>query len=160
AVILVQYENSQRLWKNGDDNWMRYLFDKLSKKEVAPSLDDFGRLAVSFVTFNYDRSLEHFLCKSLQSRYAKPEAECAPIVDRMVIHVHGRLGYLPWQTGTGQRQYEAVLTRDVLEMCVESIKIMDEDLPVGPDSDFERVHVIMQKADAVYYLGFGYGDKN
>lgn len=53
AVILVSKELSGNLW-GGDANWMRYLFQHLNVP-----FEDFDAIPVSFITFNYDRSLEH-----------------------------------------------------------------------------------------------------
>jgi hypothetical protein len=98
AVILIREEISSKLWGFVEANWMRYLFSRLG----APPFERFHEIPVSFITFNYDRSLEHFLCTTLQNRYGKTEAQCAAVLERIpIIHLHGRLGYLPWEKGEG-----------------------------------------------------------
>jgi hypothetical protein len=58
AVILVSKEVPGNLWSGGnvpaggDANWMRYMFSRLN----AP-FERFHEIPVSFITFNYDRSL-------------------------------------------------------------------------------------------------------
>jgi len=156
AVILVKYEASDRLWDFRDDNWMRYLFSRLN----AP-FESFDEIPVSFITFNYDRSLEHFLFTTLRNRYGKTEEECAAVLERIqIIHLHGRLGYLPWEKGEGRRPYDAVINRDVLDTCIKNIKVVHEDIKDGRDKDFARAFDLMQKAECIYYLGFGYGRVN
>jgi hypothetical protein len=156
AVILVAHEASDRLWEFRADNWMRYLFSRLN----AP-FERFHEIPVSFITFNYDRSLEHFLCTALQSKYGKTEEECAAVLERIpIIHLHGRLGYLPWERGEGHRPYSAVMNRDVMDICIKNIKVVHEDPKDGRDKDFERAHELMQNAEAIYHLGFGYGPLN
>src|SRR5262249_27624056 len=97
AVILIAQEAPDRLWSFEDANWMRYLFSRLNTP-----FESFHEIPVSFITFNYDRSLEHFLCTALQNRYGKTEVECAAVLERIpIIHLHGRLGYLPWEKEEG-----------------------------------------------------------
>ena len=156
AVILVSRETPDNLWSFEDANWMRYMFSRLN----AP-FESFHEIPVSFITFNYDRSLEYFLCTTLQYRYGKTEAECAAVLERIpIIHLHGRLGYLPWEKGEGRRSYDDVLNREVMDICIKNIKVVHEDPKDGRDKDFERAYELMQNAEAIYYLGFGYGPVN
>jgi hypothetical protein len=156
ALLLVGHEASDRLWDFRDDNWMRYLFTRLNT-----TFESFHEIPVSFITFNYDRSLEHFLCTALQNRYGKTEAECAAVLESIqIIHLHGRLGYLPWEKGEGQRPYDATINRDVLKICIKNIKVVHEDIKDGRDKDFARAFDLMQNAECIYYLGFGYGPVN
>ena len=155
AVILVSKEVSGNLW-SGDANWMRYLFQRLNVP-----FEDFDAIPVSFITFNYDRSLEHFLYTALRHKYGKTEAECAAMLERIpIIHLHGRLGYLPWEKGKDRRPYDQVMNRLVLDMCINNIKVVHEDPKDGRDKDFERAYELMQKAECIYYLGFGFGAVN
>src|SRR5260221_8834278 len=53
---------------------------------------------VSFVIFNYDRCVEHFLYYSLQNYYRLTEQEAAQLLERLTItHPYGAVGRLPWQ---------------------------------------------------------------
>ena len=156
ASVLVQHEAPANLWSFENNNWMRYLFSRLNT-----SFDQLHEIPVSFITFNYDRSLEHFLCTSLQNKYGKTEAECAAVLERIpIIHLHGRLGYLPWEKGEGRRPYDSVMNRGVMDICIKNIKVVHEDIKDGRDKDFERAHELMQNAECIYHLGFGYGPVN
>jgi len=105
--------------------------------------------------------LEHFLCTTLQNRYGNTEAECAAVLKRLtIIHLHGRLGYLPWEEGEGRRPYDGVITREALDICIKNIKVVHEDIKDGRDRDFERARELMRQAECIYYLGFGYGPVN
>lgn len=74
------------------DHWYQYLVNELATE----SWDTFDPSWLSVVTFNYERSLEIFLCTSLREKYGRSEAE---IVDRLraikFVHVYGSLGS-PW----------------------------------------------------------------
>jgi hypothetical protein len=156
AIMLIQQEVTERLWKF-NDNWMRYLFGRMR----TVSFDEFMGNNVSFVTFNYDRSLEHFLFTSLRNTYGQNEDTCAGMVrDHIpVIHLHGQLGHLPWQSTNG-RGYDQEISVRVIKLCVSEIKVVHEDIEDGRDKDFSRAKQLIAVADHVYCLGFGYGSKN
>jgi len=157
AAKLISYETSEMLWRRDPSNWMLYLFDKMRTL----SLEEFANNKVSFITFNFDRSLEHFLCTSLQHSYRGSVEECAEALKAIpIIHLHGRLGYLPWQ-GEPSRPYVSTVTRPPeLEMCVEGIKLVHEEVQDGRDKEFEKAKDLMNAADKVYFLGFGFGQTN
>jgi len=158
AMLLVQHEADDRLWSFDDANWMRYLFDRMR----AP-FDKFGQNPVSFLTFNYDRSLEHFLCTSLQALFGKSESACAEVLRGIpIIHLHGRLGYLPWEgkDKTRSRQYNHEMNRVDMEICCREIKVVHEDISDGRDEDFRAARKLLEGADQIYFLGFGYGSIN
>ena len=156
SAILVSCEQAPNLWVDEETNWMIYMFDRLNRP-----FTELKRLPISFVTFNYDRSLEHFLYRTIQSRYGKSEAECASVLDHIpIIHPHGRLGYLPWQEGKGKRSYEPAIGSDIIETCVENIKVVHEGIDTPRDKEFEQARDLLQKAESIYYLGFGYGSQN
>ena len=88
AIELLKREIFDGLW-TAPQNWMQYLYGKMS----TPRLEDFARNAVGFVTYNYDRTLETFLHKSLMNTYGKNQEECEAALARIgIIHLHGRLG--------------------------------------------------------------------
>ena len=83
------------------DSWYQYLMGKLS----VSSPDEFTKNKLAIVTFNYDRSIEHYLFTTLKHRYDLQDKECADLVSKIpIIHVHGSLGNLPWQ-GYPSRPY-------------------------------------------------------
>jgi hypothetical protein len=93
AFELLSRENLEIMWSS-NRNWMKYLYQRM----VTPTLEEFSQNEVGFITYNYDRTLEQFLHTSLMNTYDKDEASCAAILNGLpIIHLHGRLGYLPWQ---------------------------------------------------------------
>ena len=73
---------------------MQYLYQHLA----VPTLEEFHQNDVGFITYNYDRTLEQFMLTALANTYGKDETTCAEILAHIpIIHLHGRLGYLPWQ---------------------------------------------------------------
>ncbi len=150
ACALAPLENEGSLFDPTKRNhWYRYLFNKMQ----ADSLGEFGNNKISFITFNYDRSLEHFLFVSLKHSYGRSDAETAEVLRTIpIIHVYGQLGkYLPLDK-TG-RQYGNQVDSGVISRCVAEIKIAHESASGGT---FSKAHEVLGQAEKVCFLGFGY----
>lgn len=125
------------------------------------AFEEFENNQVAFVTFNYDRSLEYFFAKAMAASYGKKIEECSQILSAFIpiIHLHGRLGYLPWEK-EGSRDFNDTRDARTVEMCVKNIKIVHEDIADGRDKDFERANKLINEAERVTFLGMGYGETN
>jgi hypothetical protein len=125
------------------------------------ALEEFPQNAVSFITYNYDRSLEHFLHTSLMNTYGKDEKNCAAVIAKMGIkHLHGRLGYLPWQSDKNVIPFGAeIIDARTMDICQREIRIVHEDI-ADRDIDFNIARRMLHDAQRVYFMGFGYGAKN
>jgi hypothetical protein len=159
ATLLVGREASVPLWQpENEKNWMRYLFNLMMS-----SFDKFGDNPVAFITFNYDRSLEYFLFESIRNTFGKPPEECAKVLEKIpIIHLHGRLGFLPWEGKYSNvtREYAPQIDPDTIGVCMRNIKVIHEDISDGRDKDFERAKTLLRAAEVVFYLGFGFGRLN
>ena len=76
-----------------------------------------------------------------------------------IIHLHGRLGYLPWEHPTG-RDFNTVIDEEVLRKCIDQIKIIHEDITDGRDADFEKAKRLLEWAEKIYFMGFGFNNLN
>jgi hypothetical protein len=93
--------------------------------------------------------------------YGASEEDCAKVLGwNRIIHLHGRLGYLPWQGQKSSRPYMHQISPQILDMCVRGIKLVHEELGDGRDKDFESAKSLMRAAGKVYFLGFGFGQLN
>src|SRR5258708_38955318 len=91
AIALIQCENEPHLFKRDGKSWYEYLFNQLNTQ-----FEDFGRNQLKILTFNYDRSLEHFLFTALKNASGTSVGDCAGKLKTMqIIHLHGDLGPLP-----------------------------------------------------------------
>jgi hypothetical protein len=150
AYFLIKKENHAHL--SGD--WYAYLMDRLTRET---SFKEFIKNQVAFITFNYDRSLEQFLFTTLCARYGKTDAEVAALVNQVkIVHVHGTLGSLPWQSADKSRPYSTSTTEQFVRMAANGIKIVGEDSSV----EFEAARGLMQGAERIALLGFGYHSVN
>jgi hypothetical protein len=156
AFELLKRESHNVLW-GANGNWMQYLYAKM----ITRTLEEFGRNAVSFITYNYDRTLEHFLHVSLMNSYGKHEVECKnALANIAIIHLHGRLGYLPWQ-----RERDAVpfaqnpMAPQVVEACLRELRIVHESIE-DRNVEFKEARRLIREAKRLYFLGFGWAPQN
>jgi hypothetical protein len=156
TLLLIPRENEKSLFDRPFDehSWYQYLFEKLR----APSFDEFVGNNLSIITFNYDRSIEHYLFTVLKHRYNKSDEECAKILSNIpIIHVHGSLGSLPWQDASG-RPYSPMYTINEIKAASGQIKVIPEQEDTS--AEFKVSFEIMNTASEIYFLGFGYHTDN
>ena len=147
AISLIARESEKKLFQHEEQSWYHYLFNKLNTK-----FDEFGKNKLSILTFNYDRSLEHFLFSGLRHAYGKPDVECAAMLREIpIIHLHGTIGNLP-HFGKPCRAYDETLNPETLKLATEGIKIVHE----GIEDDFTVAKQILSESTYICFLGFGY----
>jgi hypothetical protein len=156
ATVLCECEQENNLFV-GEENWYTYLLDRMT--EGTP-LNRLNEHQVSFVTFNYDRSLEHHLYSTLCSRYQTSKEAVAEVVKKIpIIHVHGQLGYLPWQNPEVSHHVEyGDKTPGAIRLAANGIKIITENMDHSPD--FRNAQEYIGAARRIGILGFGYHDVN
>jgi hypothetical protein len=140
---------------HGRDNWYEYFFNKLNAR-----FEDFSRNSVAVLTFNYDRSLEHYLFTALTNSYRKTAKECAQVVRSIpIVHLYGQLGELPQlaKDGTGVA-FGAPMSVDTWSKAANGIKIIHE--AVTDEQPFKQAQDLLRNARRVCFLGFGYNQTN
>ena len=157
SFLLMAKEQPDALWNFNANNWMRYLYERMR----VPTLEEFAQNEVAFITFNFDRSLDNFLFESLKRTFGATNDAVASVLSKIrLIHLHGRLGYLPWQSNELVRPYSPELSRSAVEMCIQDIKLVHEELKDGRDEDFTEAKRLLNLSERIYLLGFGFGDVN
>jgi hypothetical protein len=170
-----------RYLPNGD--WMTYLFEKMHRGLNTP--EDLLKLHdnnhVAFITFNYDRSLEHFLFSVLWGLIKNSninihnETQWKAVTDVIkqipIIHVYGKIGKLPWEDGRyepgrccsgdvvsygheGRDGSFAVLARRTHTM----IDLIYEERKDNPE--IENAKKLISNSKRIFFLGFGYDENN
>ena len=66
---------------------------------------------------------------------------------------------MPWQ-GAKTRPYVPELSVQALEICVDNIKLVHEELEADRSKVFNQAQKLMEHAEKVYFLGFGFGALN
>lgn len=113
----------------------------------------------AIITFNYDRSIEHYLPSALQAAYGLPEPEAQAVVAKLRIHhAYGQVGALPWlPKGQASIEYGADPgTR--LELVAAGLATFAESRE--PDEELAQMHALMADAQQIVFLGFGYHRQN
>ena len=126
---------------------------------------------VTFLTFNYDRSLEKFLQISFQhSLYGgrhmdafQKEALERDLAAIKIVHAYGQLGLLPWQPrqeGDLLRPYEPQTDSDIRGFWATCQKLdlvrSGARLPAG----MEKARHELRTAARIFFLGFGFDETN
>jgi hypothetical protein len=157
AQVLLEGENLCNLVNEDHaDHWYQYLVNELATE----GWDTFDPSWLSIVTFNYDRSLEVYLCLALRHIFDKSESE---IVERLrtveVVHVYGSLGspwpgdddYLPFKTPPEHLS-------ETIQASAKRIKV----IPEGRDDDdtLVRAQALLANASRICFLGFGFDSTN
>lgn len=154
AYCLKQYEDVDRLFPPHNSGWYQYLFNSLLGTSGSP----FANNALTIVTYNYDRSLEAYLCNALISRFdMTPEVAFAELQNIPIIHVHGKLGAFP------EVPYQSTDDVNTIYSVSKSINIIHEIQDTDADfcsAEFEMANAAITKASRVVFLGFGFHQDN
>jgi len=160
AAVLTPVEIEENLF-TPDGDWYEYLF-----RYLGPSRSDVEQGRLSVVTFNYDRSFEQYLFTAFRNAFNLSTTDAIHLLERSVpvVHVYGKLGDLPYASGVGAkgvRTYQALDPGSRVGAALEvrdGIKIMHEGATDNPA--LERAQQLIQDADVICFLGFGYLAEN
>lgn len=115
---------------------------------------------LTFIIFNYDRCVEHFLYNGLQNYYGVSANEAADLVNSIEIyHPYGTVGDLPWQGKNSRVPFGAKVNEVELYQLSSKIKTFAE----GTDEKSSDIAAIRKKlvdAKIQIYLGFAFHRQN
>ena len=135
------------------DTWyvklMRILGPGTSVQDVSQVLDN-----VSFIIFNYDRCIEHFLQFGLQHLYGIKKTEAAKIVtEATIIHPYGSIGSISNVPFGGDKNHDL----DYVNLA-KRIKTYTEQIEEGEVVGSMKEEV--KNAERIVFLGFAFHDQN
>ena len=167
AQVLGARERSDVLVNTTIDNgnWYAWLFERMADCPF----DQFGENALTVITFNYDRSWEQFLYDMVNGYYNHTDDETVigQLCSLRVIHLYGCLGRLWWQGDQGgsinygeyhQGSGQTSRSRLIPLRMARGIKILPE--ADKTSREFQEAHQALLEAARIYFLGFGYGQRN
>ena len=157
------FENWIDKWLDADNNenhWYQLLFSKLN----AP-FEDFQKNKLTIITFNYDRSLEYFLLKSMISKYANqlPEEVIKKLRNIPILHMYGKLGSLPDYDLDGDFVPYNLFEIDAKhrdEIYNASNNIVTIHQAEQLEATIKEAQKYMLEAKRIFFLGFGYDKTN
>lgn len=138
-----------------DGCWLSALMRLITDRCTADALP--ARFAsLSFVIFNYDRCIEHFLFHALQNFYKLPEGRAAELLKNVsFFHPYGAVGRLPWQGENSVAGFGADVGAEVLLNNARQIKTFTE----GTDpesSEIVEIRKAVRDCETLLFLGFAY----
>lgn len=163
ARKILDAERDASLMVNVDGDWLAYLFQQVA--ETCPTLDDFEKVPIEFITYNYDRLIEFRLSAAFQAKYQAPSTRIAEYWRRRpIIHLHGSTGalYAPHRKAFvhfgGDADRSSDTFRDTLQRAAAAISIVHQ---ADPNSEpFIAAREKLKAARTIVFLGFGFGEKN
>jgi hypothetical protein len=158
AAIICAFEEPAALHKiDNEDDWYGYLWNALISG--IHKCDELGRNQVSFITFNYDRSLEYFLLQSCKETFGVSHQEAVKALEPIkIIHVYGQLGLLDFDGAYQARAYETRIGARDLSIASSGIKIIPEARDDAPE--FVAAREFCGQAEQICFLGFGFDPLN
>ncbi len=150
--LYAQYDSVSKSVRATSD-WFGYLYGLM--RQGVKSAEDLLGNPVSFITFNYDLSLERLLYSALENGFGLDEDEALMFARRFRIHhVYGSVS--PHSSILDPFQYRNSRFPAELKQIASQIALMpSERPPLDPDC----VEMILD-AEQVFALGFGFDEMN
>jgi hypothetical protein len=144
ADVIASCETDKELFERLPD-WYTVLFNELRLREEGPDLS-----CLAVVTFNYDRSLEHFIADSIEHNCPESKRLCARDMWNKVkiVHPHGSLGEYP-AVGYGH-----ALDNEGFEQAAKGLIMLTDKRDQSPS--FKEAQQLVAQADKIVFIGFGY----
>ncbi len=159
AATLLPLERNETLRgvgsRPGNSDWYQLLWSELLVS--VSRADELIGNAVSFVTFNYDRSLEHFLHGAIGATFGLASQEAHEILGQLRIHhVYGSLGPYSRQATLPYGGHDEVALIAAMKAARDSIKTV----PTLRGSADGVAASWLAEARHVFVLGFGFDATN
>jgi hypothetical protein len=156
AAILLRCERANALFSEAPekDHWYQYLFNHFAKRDWEElTFDD-----IAIISFNYDRSLEHFLHVALQNAYGKNAQEASlKLKSLRIVHVYGSLSdELP--DSPSYLGYDGKIDADKVNMAAKGLNVIPEGRSDSPA--LVKARGWLADANAIGFLGFGFDSTN
>jgi hypothetical protein len=156
ARLITQAERKQT---DPDQTWMpEFLSLVLAGHSELSVVNAFSNLSV--ISFNYDRSLEQFLYRALQSSALMTPEDAAALIKRLnIIRPYGRLGSLPWEKtdrifsygGLGNRENDYSVIAKNIRTFTEQENLTELKA---------QLRDVLYEAKTIIFLGFGFLGQN
>lgn len=141
------------------ETWFNAFFQLLCQNAQEGDLPEMlSRVRV--ITFNYDRTLEHFLFHSIQNYYGTSSEKAVEIISNLkIIHPYGKVGNLPWQKLGMDVPFGGEVRPSVLLNASNLIRTFTEGTSRS-ESDIDLIHSSIFNCEILTFLGFAYHELN
>lgn len=148
----LRFTNIAPSWHH---TFTQMLLENVQKPQLENIFDD-----IAFITFNYDRCIEHYLSHAIANYSLLDLRASQEIVDRLtIIHPYGRVGWLPWQNGeTNGIDFGLEIHASQMIEVANQIRVFTE--RVEEETTVDAMRQLIAEAELVVFLGFSYGSMN
>lgn len=171
AIIVSMFEAEAKSGfneasKKPEQDWYFYLYNRMTGALTSPDdLDRYKRNKVTFITFNYDRSLEHYFNESFYHSFYDSFSNRPPYITDIfpfeIIHVYGEFAPLTWQVERGGYKYGLNRAENDNKVLAEGLTDNIRVIYDRTDDDItDNAKKIISKAKRVFFLGFGFAEEN
>jgi hypothetical protein len=149
-------------------DWYKHIFTEMSKTLTEPdSYVNFKDNNLTFVTFNYDRSIENFIHESFYNSFdaivdyklvtdSNNENIPAKLIPFKFLHVYGKISDLPWQSN--ESIFYGANGEIEIKKYSENIKIIYDKRK--SEQEIKTIKGEINNAERIYFLGFGFALEN
>jgi hypothetical protein len=145
------------------EDWYSLIFNRMMAGLKEPQdFEKFKENRVAFITFNYDRSLEYFLCTSFFNTFAQSknayDSRLEKYIPFPIIHVYGQISEWrqPWEDNLFSYRNDSI-TFEKIEGHSKGIHVIGE-------RSVEEVKIKTIETVAnykrIYFCGFGFAKEN
>jgi hypothetical protein len=154
-LLPLEFKTSfARITRIPDKDWLSYLFSYMQQGCLTSADEFIERNNATFVTFNYDRTLEYFFFHRLRYSYDLSATEALDKSKKIsIVHVYGSLGNFE-ENLIVKRSF----TPAEIRAAGSSIRLMYEDRNVH--SEIESAKDALSQTDCVCFLGFSFDPDN
>lgn len=151
------------IYEQNDQNphWLNELFLRLQEGIRRGNIDQIFS-NVTFICFNYDRAIEHYLYEAVKVLGNLSDRDTTAVMKNLkVYHPYGSLGPLPWQEDGGSQgiQYGAKLDdHQSIQTIGESLRIFTE--TIEENDEINCIRDAMLNASKIVFLGFSFLQQN
>jgi len=137
------------------ENFFQLLTENVRLEDLKHIFDN-----ISFIVFNYDRCIEHFLYHSLRNYYCIADRDAGELLEQLRIsHPYGSVGRLPWQAEPSKGVAFGSKPPGTNFLGIASqIKTFTERAEDESARDAIRSHI--QEANTIVFLGFAFHPLN
>lgn len=141
------------------DTWFNAFFQLICVNAQEDDLAErFSKIRV--ITFNYDRTLEHFLFNSIQTYYGSSPKRAQEILSHLaVFHPYGQVGNLPWQTAGLEVPFGGDMPTSALIQIAQTLRTFTEGIS-QEESQIEQIRASIYEPQILTFLGFAYHELN
>lgn len=175
ANVLIRKERHKELFDNWINKWLdptnkdRHWYQLLFSKLNSP-FEEFEKNKLKIITFNYDRSLEYFLLKSMKAKYSEndPKSVLEKLKTIPILHMYGKLGNLPeydsedspvpYDLFGSNKESVEYWWRKYINKASQKIFTIHQVKEMG--DVLTKAQEYINEAQRIYFLGFGYDKTN